>query len=94
MTAKGGPLVNVAASLACVGAQLALKMISGATYYADVKVRPQRDGTVWVWFWGTSAPTKINVTDVVLATAADVTSHAQFTVISTRQKTELEGPKR
>lgn len=85
---------TIRSTLSRVGVQLCVKLKNGSVYYGDVKLPPQRDGTFALWLWGTSAPTSLCVADVVIAAAANIESHREFSEIRTRQRRELEGKDR
>lgn len=82
---------TINATLSRVGAQLSIKLTNGATYFGDVVHPPQRDGHFKIWLWGCSAPTRMMVADVVIATGANITLHAEFSAIRQRQRRELDG---
>lgn len=85
---------TVRASLSRIGIQVCLKMINGAVFFCDVVFPPRPDGTTAVWFWGCTRPSDINVADIAIVTAADVTEHRTFAAIRERQRRELEGSPR
>ncbi|CAN5914461.1 hypothetical protein BH11MYX4_BH11MYX4_02320 [soil metagenome] len=85
---------TIAATLGCRGAQLQIRTTSGAVLFGDVLRPLDRQGFFSFWPWGVAEPMTLSFTDIANASAADITTHAEFAEIRQRQHRELQGSTR